>query len=75
MIEKSYEGKRCEYGSKEGYKKQLYPPNCTAMDMKVIYESYDMNVTENEVNCGVVKWVKLGSLGWSGHLVRIRMTF
>ncbi len=37
-----------------------------------VYERCGMGSQANEVNCGVVKWMKRSTLRWFGHTERMR---
>ncbi len=36
-----------------------------------VHEGCGMSICANEVNCGVVEWVKRNSLKWFGHVERM----
>jgi len=36
-----------------------------------VYENFGMGATAKGVDCGVVEWVKCGTLRWFGHMVRM----
>lgn len=39
------------------------------MEKACTYQKFGMGVTPMRVDCGVIEWVKHGSLRWSGHVM------
>jgi len=36
-----------------------------------VYDNFVMGTTTKGIDCGVVEWVKRGTLRWFGHVVRM----